>query len=92
MSHRGALRRAPSCITWVCVLEKFQKEHGERDHTALIKAWNAQNAKSNQIVGAKAHPVENILTLMDQACKDELVAHFSEHVFFFLGGGNMCVE
>jgi hypothetical protein len=79
LSHQGAIRKAPSAITWVVALEALHEEHGETDAAAVLKVWNASASKQSQIVGGKAQTVKNIMQLMDKGAKVELIKHVAEH-------------
>lgn len=74
ISHRSAIRRAPSVVTWVQVLQKL-KVAGSGTWTQVVKEWNSKAAKTNQLTGQKAVAVK---LLMDST-PSEVFAKISEH-------------
>jgi hypothetical protein len=62
LSNRGAIRRPPSAITWMVALDALKKD-GDGDASAVVKTWNSQTAKSNQLLGAKAQAVKNLMDM-----------------------------
>lgn len=60
ISHRGAIRRPPSVLSWCIALGRLQKS-GESDAASIVKTWNKDAPKSSQLVGGKALSVKNLL-------------------------------
>ena len=63
VSVRGAIRQAPSVITWCQVLMNL-KTWGVQDPNIIIREWNEENPASERITGGKAHAVRLILNSM----------------------------
>ena len=78
ISYRSSIRRAPSVIMWVQVLRKLVKK-GLTTWAQLIKEWNGQCSKSNQIVGQKAVAVKLMIELLPESWFELVVAHVSWH-------------
>lgn len=74
MSARGAIRNPPSPVTWVFSLERLALECSETDSAAVIKVWNGQASKAQQLTGAKAVSVKHILE-MPPLAKTKLMDH-----------------
>eukprot|EP00969_Alexandrium_andersonii_P075051 3310074-Alexandrium_andersonii.AAC.1 len=53
-SNRGAIRKAANSITWVYGLMHLKEEGAISDSGPVIRAWNAQAPKAQQIVGSRA--------------------------------------
>ena len=60
---RGSIRKTPNAILWTTSLDKL-REVGDKDPSAIIKAWNAESWKQHQIQGAKAQALTNVLGLV----------------------------
>jgi len=75
LSARGAIRQAPSVINWVVVLQKLGAA-GDSDTGQIIRQWNQGSARANQILGAKAQAVKNVMDL----CLPETIALMIDHV------------
>jgi hypothetical protein len=78
LSHRGAIRKPPNAITWVCCLERLQSDHGECDAAAVLRVWNTSAPKASQIVGVKAMAVKNVMTSMNGDTKLCIIQHVDE--------------
>ncbi|CAJ1437658.1 unnamed protein product [Effrenium voratum] len=71
-STRGAIRKAPSAISWVYSLLNLAATSKNFDAGQLIKSWNDDAAKHDKLVGAKHQAVKVILDL-PEACRDEIL-------------------
>ena len=60
---RGSIRKAPNVITWALSLDKLRLA-GDKDAGAIIRAWNTEASKQQQIGGGKAQALKNVLNLM----------------------------
>ena len=60
---RGSIRKAPNVISWTTSLDRL-RQAGDKDAGAIIKAWNNESSKHQQIAGAKAQALKNVLGLM----------------------------
>ena len=69
---RGSIRKAPDVITWTIDLAKLRAA-GDKDAGTIIKAWNMEASKQQQLLGAKAQTLKNILDLMPQEILDGAV-------------------
>ena len=77
-STRGAIRQAPSVITWVQTLTNM-KEWGVPDSTGLIKEWNRCAAKSDQLVGGKSMAVQLVMEKMPTSILETVHNHVSRY-------------
>ena len=65
---RGSIRKAPNVISWTTSLDRL-RQAGDKDAGAIIKAWNNESSKHQQIVGprlrrskmclASCHPISS---------------------------------
>ena len=49
---RGSIRKAPNVISWITSLD-WLRQAGDKDARAIIKAWNNESSKHQQIVGPR---------------------------------------
>ena len=71
ISVRGAIRQAPSVLTWCHSLINM-RAWGCSDPNVIIREWNEESSKGEQITGFKAHAVRMILGSMPKAVFDLL--------------------
>ena len=76
LSVRGSIRQAPSCITWLLMLQNLRKG-GLTDATSIIKEWNETSGKSSALIGGKAQAVKFLIEKAPQCAVDFLAAHVS---------------
>ena len=69
---RGSIRKAPDAITWTIDLAMLRAA-GDKDAGTIIKAWNMEASKQQQLLGSKAQSLKNVLDLMPQEVLDEVV-------------------
>ena len=72
MGSRGSIRKAPDVITWSIDLAKLRAA-GDKDAGTIIKAWNTEASKQQQLLGAKAQTLKNVLDLMPPEILDKVV-------------------
>ena len=60
---RGRIRKAPNVIPWALALAKLRAA-GDKDAGAVIKAWNLEASKQQQLIGGKAQALKNVINLM----------------------------
>ena len=60
ISHRSAIRRAPHVVMWVQTLLKLNLQ-GKGEFANIVKAWNCNASKGNQLVGSKAVAVKALM-------------------------------
>ena len=60
---RGSIRKAPNVISWTSSLDKM-RDAGDKDPSAIIKAWHAELSKQHQIQGAMAQALKNVTGLL----------------------------
>ena len=60
---RGSIRKAPNVISWTLALAKLRAA-GDKDAGAVIKAWNAEASKQQQLTGGKVQAFKNVINLM----------------------------
>ena len=65
VSIRGELRRGPSIMTWVQTLQTL-RGFGESDSLAIIKRFNSDVPKENQLLNQKATAVKNLLDVFPE--------------------------
>ena len=70
--ERGSIRKAPDVITWTIDLAKLRAA-GDKDAGTIIKAWNMEASRQQQLLGAKAQTLNNVLNLMPQEILDRVV-------------------
>ena len=69
---RGRIRKAPNVISWTLSHDKL-RHAGDKDAGAIIRAWNNEASKQQQLVGGKAQALKNVLDLMPQEVFTEIV-------------------
>ena len=69
---RGSIRKAPDVITWTIDLAKLRAA-GDKDAGIIIKAWNMESSRQQQLLGSKAQTLKNVLDLMPQQILDGVV-------------------
>ena len=74
VSTRGAIRQAPSVITWCLVLQNL-RAWGCSDPSQLIIEHNNQVGRSSQLIGGKAHAVRMILNQMPHSVLSLVMEH-----------------
>lgn len=67
MSARGSIRKAPNVMTWYYSLESLRTKHNEQDAGLVVREWNKVASLQNQLRGAKAQCVKNLLELPKKA-------------------------
>ena len=77
LSVRGAIRQAPSVITWCEVLLNM-KGNGYTDSVSLIKEWNDGASTSSKLGGGKVFAVRKVLTSMPSSALNLVCSHMSE--------------
>ena len=60
---RGSIRKALNVISWTLALAKLRAS-GDKDVGAVIKAWNGEASKQQQLTGGKAQALNNVINLM----------------------------
>ena len=68
----GSIRKAPNAITLAISLNNLSKA-GDTDAGAIIKAWNHEASKQQQLGGGKAQALKNVLGLMPQKILGDVV-------------------
>ena len=61
LSHRGAIRRPPSIVTWIYSLNELAARYKISDTGAVVRMWNSMVARANQLTGGKAQSVNNVM-------------------------------
>ena len=74
VSTRGAIRQAPSVITWCLVLQNL-RAWGCSDPSQLIIEHNNQVGRSSQLIGGKAYAVRMILNQMPHSVLSLVMEH-----------------
>ena len=73
LSCRGAIRQAPSVLTWINTLLNMQT-WGVNDTANLMREWNKTAARADQLTGGRAQAVQLVLERMPQPVLDKLQA------------------
>ena len=60
---RGSIRKAPNAISWTSSLDRL-RQAGDKDAGVIMRAWNNEASKQQQLVGGKAQALKNVLDLM----------------------------
>ena len=60
VSHRGQIREAPNVFTWIGTL-KNMSTHGVQDASEIVRFWNSQVSRANEVRGAKATVIKAML-------------------------------
>ena len=60
---RGSIRKAPNVISLTIPLDKL-RHSGDKDAGAIIRAWNNEASRQQQLVGGKAQALKHVLGLM----------------------------
>jgi len=74
ISTKGAIRQAPSAITWFITLANLSR-YGVTDPSAVIAEWNRSNGKTSALVGGKAMAVKLLLEKAPKTCANFLIQH-----------------
>ena len=69
---RGSIRKAPDVITWTIDLA-MMRAAGDKDAGTIIKAWNMEASKQQQLLGSKAQTLKHVLDLLPQEILDGVV-------------------
>ena len=76
LSVRGSIRQAPSCITWLLMLQNLRRS-GMADASSIIKEWNETSGKGSALIGAKAQAVKLLIEKAPPLAIEFLAAHVS---------------
>ena len=74
ISTKGAIRQAPSAITWFITLANLSR-YGVTDPSAVIAEWNSSNGRTSALVGGKAMAVKLLLEKAPKTCANFLIQH-----------------
>ena len=74
-SAQGAIRRAPSTTTFICMIYNLQKMAGLTDYMDFVKKWNKQSGTRNAVQGKKATVLKFIYEMGDETMVEEINDH-----------------